>query len=178
MVLSFMTRWPKDGPKNLKGKPTYFVERIWRGLDKLTTPKQQEMYFLDNGHKDCLMIRRNPDYTGIFQKPQKIHTIRLDKSDRWKPGYLIHFIIFPRTKKQFQFAPLMPVVSVQKIWITNSNGNRSIKVTDGNMGARVLGPESEKQLSRNDGFDSVEDFYSYFKEDFEGKIIHWTHYRY
>ena len=35
-----------------------------------------------------------------------------------------------------------------------------------------------KDLARNDGFDSIQAFFEWFKEDFEGKIIHWTDLRY
>ena len=30
----------------------------------------------------------------------------------------------------------------------------------------------------NDGFDSIENFLRWFNKDFEGKIIHWTGFRY
>jgi hypothetical protein len=40
------------------------------------------------------------------------------------------------------------------------------------------GDEEMIRLARNDGFDSVEDFFSFFPEDFKGKIIHWTDLRY
>jgi hypothetical protein len=34
------------------------------------------------------------------------------------------------------------------------------------------------QFVQNDGFDSIEDFFSYFDKGFKGKIIHWTDLRY
>lgn len=33
-------------------------------------------------------------------------------------------------------------------------------------------------LARNDGFDSVDEFFEWFSEDFDGWIIHWTELRY
>ena len=32
--------------------------------------------------------------------------------------------------------------------------------------------------AKNDGFDSVEDFFKWFHSDFQGKIVHWTDFRY
>ena len=43
---------------------------------------------------------------------------------------------------------------------------------------RKLEPEETFRLMTNDGFDSPEDFFEWFDEDFEGKIIHWTHFKY
>ena len=44
--------------------------------------------------------------------------------------------------------------------------------------AKTLKPEEIQKLSLNDGFDSCEDFFAWFNEDFSGKIIHWTPFRY
>ena len=30
------------------------------------------------------------------------------------------------------------------------------------------------QLAQNDGFDTIDDFFAYFSENFKGVIIHWT----
>jgi len=35
-----------------------------------------------------------------------------------------------------------------------------------------------KTLARNDGFESVDDFFKWFNADFQGKIIHWTDFKY
>ena len=35
-----------------------------------------------------------------------------------------------------------------------------------------------RELAKNDGFESVEDFFAYFNKDFKGKIIHWTDLQY
>ena len=35
-----------------------------------------------------------------------------------------------------------------------------------------------KILAKNDGFDSVDDFFKWFDKDFNGKIIHWTNKKY
>ena len=35
-----------------------------------------------------------------------------------------------------------------------------------------------ERLSKNDGFDSIEDFWSFFNQDYQGMIIHWTDTKY
>ena len=42
----------------------------------------------------------------------------------------------------------------------------------------LLGKSQIKELALNDGFASQEDFFDWFKQDFTGKIIHWTPLRY
>ena len=42
----------------------------------------------------------------------------------------------------------------------------------------VLTNKQIEQLAKNDGFDSVQDFFNWFNEDFNGRIIHWTDFKY
>lgn len=112
--------------------------------------------------------------------PAKIHTIREDKGDRWRPGAKIHFVIGNRTKHRFQFAPVVPVVSIQEIIIVknrnNFNYNENIMriYIDGTM--RNFAADD---LHTNDGFPSWDYFYRWWPEGtWEGRIIHWTDKRY
>lgn len=43
---------------------------------------------------------------------------------------------------------------------------------------RWNGTDLIEKIAINDGFDSVDDFFSWFKDDFTGKIIHWTNLKY
>jgi len=43
---------------------------------------------------------------------------------------------------------------------------------------RLLSEIELEQLAKNDGFNSVEDFWNWFTEDFKGQIIHFTDFRY
>jgi len=95
----------------------------------------------------------------------KVHTIRKDKKNRWKAGCNIHFVINNRTPNRFQFAPVLPVVATQHIVIQEK------KVW---VDARFLGESEIETLAKNDGFNSINDFFQWFNGDFEGKIIHWT----
>jgi len=107
----------------------------------------------------------------------KIHSIRLDPSERWKKGTVIHFWRGnPRntqsTPKPHQFHEL-GCTSVQKIQVFYTEDDPRI-VIDG----RDLDPEEFETLAKNDGFDSVQDFFNFFNENFKGKLVHWTSFKY
>lgn len=158
----------------LNGKLTNFVERILNGLMTYgPTKAAAEAYQFPK--KD--VYEYNIDLIKSI-KP-KYHTIRKDKHGRWKPGNKIHFVIFNRSKKQLQFAPVINCVSVQDIKIEwppkTKPGFREINIyVDG----RLLNIFEKKVLALNDGFDTLTAFEIYFGENFTGKIIHWTNFKY
>lgn len=184
-----MTTFPKGSGKLTK-RATFFVEKVWEGFLQLGI-QANASELCDLGLK---ALSRN--YTVKTHAP-KIHTIREDKTNRWKVGMMIDFFINSRTKKAFRFAPRVPVISLQKIvvkrtdhismndypgqmyiqtiTIANVDYFRSFLVTiDGNLQTvKRLG-----LLASNDGFDSLDDFFNWFCDDFEGKIIHWTDIKY
>jgi hypothetical protein len=153
--------------KKINNKPTFFVEKIWASLGfDIKTGLVRDLIF-DSP------IWFNPEP----MKPKK-HTIRKDEKDRWKVGNDIHFVINNRTKNRFQFAPIIKVQSIQKIEmvIRGVKNERPINVY---IDDEIIGlGNGLEQLALNDGFDSLEDFYDYFKDGFKGKLIHWTDARY
>jgi hypothetical protein len=179
MILGFSTQ--------LNGKPTYFPEKIVTGLEhnKIITFDEAEYLFGSNIiSKNGLCYRIKLDGT-IDYKP-KLHTIREDKNNRWKEGTKIDFFINCRQPTMFRFAPVLPVVSVQKIeviemsWVRDEfcyqkeNGKLFVIKIDN----AFLPKKQLENLAQNDGFDTVADFFEYFSEDFKGKIIHWTDLKY
>lgn len=174
--------------QELNGNPTYFVEKIVQGLmlnanneDLLNTNKWAEIALADN------YVLCDKWYEGKLHS--KIHTIREDKSKRWKVGNKIHFVINNRTPKRYQFAPIYEVVAIQDIEIVwnnpqkmNFKSSSAIEVNDNFasvlIDGRLMSFPLVSKLARNDGFESVNDFFGWFNQDFNGKIIHWTHYRY
>lgn len=102
----------------------------------------------------------------------KIHTIRQDATNRWKAGMKMHMAIGVRTKDYKQFAE-KTCISIQKVKIIVENDYKVVIVDE-----RPLSLPEIKKIAINDGFDSVEDFFNWFSESFEGKIIHWTEMRY
>jgi hypothetical protein len=166
MILPFSTEY-KDGT------PTKFIEKIWLGIlqhipETTGLNHFEELYFEKfgqywHGASDCTLI-------------PKLHTIREDIHDRWHEGSLIHPVVFNRSKNQFQFAPTLVCKLVQEIEITHwhgIDGYRTVLVGD-----RILNETEIEVLAKNDGFNSVVDFFDWFSHDYTGKIIHWTNHKY
>jgi hypothetical protein len=164
MILGFSTQ--------LNGKPTYFVEKIHSGLI---------MNDLMNGFDACF-ANKGFSIDAFAEKHMKLHTIRLDKNDRWQPGTKIDFFINCRQPNMFRFAPILPVVSFQKILITYTKTKKAMVFIDDKcfymQDFSLEGNHKMLHLAQNDGFDTIADFFTYFNENFTGKIIHWTDLRY
>ena len=97
----------------------------------------------------------------------KLHTIRQ------KPiavGTMMNHIVYPYNKER-RCVLTNFCKSTQMITIEPSS--RIIKV-DG----MVLSKFDMERLSKNDGFETMEDFWSFFNEPYQGMIIHWTDTRY
>lgn len=160
------------------GKPTFFIEKIWNALDiNEIIPYAFTQY---TGYSDEYYDKFGKYWDGFYNEPAevKIHTLRADEKGRYQPGKLIHPFINNRTKQMFQFAPVFPVVSTQEIKImygmVRVDENKPFVYVDG-----LLQPSSVvEQIALNDGFESFEDFLYWFDEDFTGKIIHFTNFRY
>lgn len=110
----------------------------------------------------------------------KIHTIREDKHNRWKPGKKIHFATGVRTKSYKQFYEGI-CTGTQTIHISreDSYGRTYVFISiDGKVPLQVNNGQVQ-QLAKNDGFVNLRHFLDWFDvEDFQGKIIHWTKFRY
>lgn len=113
----------------------------------------------------------------------KIHTIREDKNERWKPGVIIDFFINVRQKNMFRFGPKIPVVSTQRVYMSYKyNDIIEITVDD----TYLYGHHEREQFAINDGFDNWDDFFNYFYGKvraapdgfYKAKLIHWTSKRY
>lgn len=175
MILPFSTQ--------LNGKPTYFVERIHKGIREnyMLAPVDPSIHY----PKDYNFVAKD-------KLPAKLHSIREDKSDRWKPGTKIDFFINCRQKDMFRFAPVLSVVSIQEIEIKYFSRGKKKQITifidkkkyvciDYTFGVNVTDFDKQKlmlEFVKNDGFDSLKDFINYFNKDYKGKIIHWTDKKY
>lgn len=181
MILPFSTQ--------LNGKPSYFVERILKGLLKeYEITDRDDLIGTMNYIYDYETFLNN-DKINVWQnlgnsKP-KTHTIREDKTDRWKVGTKIDFFINVRQPSMFRFAPVLPVVSIQQFeikWVELTEKYPIILIDNKRFydGIVKLDYETNKmlQFAQNDGFDTIEDFFNYFNSDFKGKIIHWTALKY
>ena len=157
----------------INGKPSFFVQKIWASIIKSVDKIDLDLFVKLSNDYGKLTKNRN-DYQRHLPK---IHTIRHDPKGRWKIGDKIHFIINPRAKNRFQFAPILDVKAVQKIEIFHDIlkiGKPYIQIDK----TVLISQNDILQFAQNDGFDCVEDFFAYFSKDFTGVIIHWTDKKY
>jgi hypothetical protein len=170
MILPFSTEFPN-------GEPTHFVEKIWTSLFPICDIETDEWV---KKMQQCSSkgfgfgSPKVKDFLGDV-KPKR-HTLREDKTNRWKVGNKIHPVVFNRSKNQFQFTPIIECKSIQNIEIINHSEymNDTEIIVDGH----TLDIHEMQRLAWNDGFDNLIAFHLYFQEDFKGKIIHWTDIKY
>lgn len=179
-ILNFMVFFPGK-----EKKETRFIEKIHSSLiqnnlmgDWFNSEACDKFY--KNINKSYVL-----DINTVAEGDAKLHTIREDKTNRWKAGMLIDFFINARTKNMLRFAPRVKVVSVQKIEIEWYFENQVVQIFIDNermFSYDIKYPEDLstkfKHFVQNDGFSTIEDFLDYFNKDFSGKIIHWTDLKY
>lgn len=171
--------------RELNGKPSYFVEKIWKWLIYSGNKTFENTSFHYECEYESLYPCQYTDQENIHYHNPKLHTIRRDKKNRWKAGNLIHPVINNRQPDRLQFAPEFPCVSTQYFQVLYEGKSPTVfiglteqdwtpfYIEDDDHGV-VYGEDQMKELAKNDGFNSVADFFEYFNTDFEGKIIHWT----
>jgi len=112
----------------------------------------------------------------IILDGRKIHTIRKDQKNRWKAGRKIHFATGVRTSEYNQFMTGV-CTGVQDINIMTG------EIYHITINGRQIENFEISDLVKNDGFETLYEFYDFFEKTygrglFEGKLIHWTDYRY
>ena len=112
-----------------------------------------------------------PGFDHKIKKGLKIHTIRVDKNNRWKIGMKIHFWMGnPRNvkskNKPFQFG-IGIVKEVREIEIYPSKDLVVIS------GTKICSNYDLNYLAKSDGFNNWIEMKDFFKEDFKGKLIFW-----
>jgi hypothetical protein len=167
MKLSFAT--------SIDDKPTYFLEKIWKGL--LLNRTDLETFYMDyqRRHLNKFGAFWDGDNFTEFLNP-KFHSIRKDLKKEWKQGTEIQLVINFNEQNEFAFAPTIKCQSIQNIHIDYSK-----TVTDAPaifVDYQLLNASDTLEFAVNDGFLNTEDLFRYFKEDFQGTLIHWTDLRY
>ncbi len=159
MILGF-----KEYFDTKKTQPTYFREKI----------------LINDSELALFIIPDHPDFI------PKLHTIREDKHNRWKPGMSIQMVYRgPKYSIKSHFNKgideLQKCKSTQKIeirWFFYNDKRHQVKTSV--MSVKIDGKDfyDINRLAANDGFSSKEEFMNYFNKKFTGKILHWTDLRY
>lgn len=134
------------------------------------------------------------DFKNTFRKDilngDKIHTVRTDISNRWNKGSIINFYSDFGNPKQCHFKDDV-VKDIQHLKI-EFYGNRFINPSHIKYSIEIDGNKLDGfnmvLFCVNDGFHSTYDFLSFFLEKadqindnlkvYEGKVLHWTDYKY
>ena len=120
-----------------------------------------------------MILAFKPHFIEPIANNIKIHTIREDKPNRWKKNNLIHFATGVRTKNYNNFQ-IGICVSTQRFEIRYYSYLFRVTIDD-----RTLSYGEIETLAINDGFNNVQELLDFFdNKDFEGKIIHWTDFKY
>ncbi|MCP9765160.1 hypothetical protein [Lacihabitans soyangensis] len=181
MTLGFKT-------KTDDGKPTLFPEKVLLCL-------MSEVLIKIVDWND---IMKDSPYgqMAVGTYAPKLHSIREDI--RWKPGVMIDFYTGVRTNNAYRFAPRVSVVSVQKIEIIpeppkphsldhpriylkkidKKTGKEALLCFSVRIDNRYQWENEIKKLAKNDGFDTVDEFFEWFGAGYKGRIIHWTSLKY
>ncbi len=112
------------------------------------------------------------EYSEVLRNGIKKHTIRKKEI---VIGKILKHIIYPYQPNKRECVLENKCISVQQIKITDAYYINDCKVY---IDGRLLSLEEQQQLAWNDGFPSLLAFFLYFKEPFEGYIIHFTDLRY
>ena len=126
-----------------------------------------------------LLTFSSDDFVQKIKDRTKIHTIRADKHDRWKEGMKIHFWRGnPRNVKSHPYAfgeGVVEKIDTVKFLLPYRGQFPSVK-----LNGHLQCPSEIVQLAKDDGFDSVNDFFEWFLRSptsgeniWQGKIIHW-----
>lgn len=118
-----------------------------------------------------LITYKNHRFPALIKEGIKVHTIREDRTSRWKVGMRIdHWMHNPRhiTMNPYSFCMGMHrLISKQDIII---EPNKKIVRVDG----RLLNDKETAELAYNDGLINSRGLYKWFNEPFSGYILHWT----
>lgn len=172
MIAKFTTRL-KDGT------PTHFVPKILLGyLSAGLITTEEHATLLAQAKEQGSAEQVIPE-----DLRPKIHTMREFKGkERWHDGLEFQPATGPMYGPKFKFAPLVPVVSVQKVTIGYTPAVPTLIIT---VDGVVLNKWETRRLIFNDGFQTVPDFKEWFfpggvdkYTSWHGRLIHYTRQQY
>lgn len=146
------------------------------------------------GYKKVFPFNGKPtDFEAKINTGLKIHSIREDKNNRWKADMSIQHAHGVRTKQYRCFKEdfcrsiqsieikypekrdIFSFLVAERILEYDEYLYKRVQVL---IDGRYVSERTVKEVARNDGFDSIIDFFRWFDKPFSGRIIHWTNYRY
>ena len=157
-VLTFSRIFPAYHPR--KEEQTYFVEKIWNGLNDLSLPVALNKDLPNDFLCSILPI----DNYGA-----KYHTIRA--GNRWKVRDKFSPRVWSEKPYQSKQIIIAPDIEIKKIWNIGLNIRGDFKEFYCND-CDLTGTSIYK-VSENDGL-SVNDFLNWFNKPFNGQIICWN----
>lgn len=158
-VITFSRFFPKTHPK--AGKPTFFVEKFWKGLQSIGYSEPCYFFSEFQGLGDVLSPG---DYASALAK---FHTVRAGK--RFKVGDMFSPRVWsgrPYASKQIAIAPDQKIVEIYDIFFYE---NGEMYINDVQVSSHII----QRIIAQNDGLSPYE-FFSWFKVPFEGQIICWV----
>jgi hypothetical protein len=126
-------------------------------------------------------------FPDLIERDIKIHTLRLDKTKRWKPGRPIqHWMYSPRHTQlnpyQFCKDKYGICISVQRIILTPLYNH--VCPLEASIDNKMMSQEAMHLLAHNDGFENIFKMKEWFFPEegpnqlWQGRIIHWTDFKY
>ena len=158
-----------------KGKPTYFVEKILRGLYSSTRLMNDYFEKLNPNYNYTSTFRAELSHPMNYEP--KHHTIR--SGNRWKVGDKFSPRVWsgaPYNSKQIIIAP---DIKIKKIWKIEISENEYCIKVDGKITCVWMGIENERfcKMANNDGL-TVSEMRDWFNKPFKGQIICWGDVKY
>ncbi len=116
-----------------------------------------------------MILAFQPRFVPKILARTKIHTIRKDPHQRWKPGREIQMATGIRTTKYKEFATSV-CSSVQEIVIEPKTHIVYLMI---GREFHAIDKELFPDFAMNDGFDKPRDFWEFFTDRLEGYLITW-----
>lgn len=124
-----------------------------------------------------MVLGFKPQFVSKILDGSKIHTFRADTQLRWKEGRSIQFATGRRTKNYKQFLE-GKCKSIQTLFISHDRKAVWLATEKGLFIPGLIGKLDVELIAKNDGFESVEDFWKWFNVEGVFRCIHWTDFKY
>jgi len=159
-----------------------FPEMMIKGISKIF-PQYKYSIIVDSHLNKYISYLNsiNKEYANVSSS--KIHTIRKDSRSRWNKD-VVFAPVAKHDNDQIQFFSNLKIVNTQEIKVSYYRKKPEVYIKSealkmwvifyADYGSEIYNEEGMNELAVNDGFRDIKQFFQYFKEEYVGKIIHWT----